>query len=303
MHKASPPEACRKIERPVAGVSRFRGRADAARFSLAHLTLLHCAPPELTEIAARAGFEYVSCRPIAFGLEGEPRYPLASDRGLYRRTKAALQATGVRLLDIELARIHAEVAVRTYLPALECAAELGARHVLTSVWCDDTELVRDRFAELCELAAPLGLTVDLEFVSFAPIATLAQAANLLRACPYPNAGLCVDTLHFDRAGCSVAELDELPAGWLHYAQICDAPAHRPGDDPLARRIAREGRLLFGEGAIDVRGVLAHLPPVPYSIELPNATLLAALGPEEFARRCITSARRYLGESARPGLNA
>jgi sugar phosphate isomerase/epimerase len=303
MHKASEPQARRATAATARHLGHCQARADAAQFSLAHLTLLHCSPPELTEIAARAGFEYVSYRPIAFGLEGEPRHPLASDRGLYKRTKAALRSTGVRLLDIELARIHAEVAVRTYLPALECAAELGGRHVLTSIWCDDMELARDRFSELCELAAPLGLTVDLEFVSFAAVATLTQAARLLRACPYPNAGLCVDTLHFDRAGCSVAELDPLPQQWFHYAQICDAPAHRPGNDEYARRIAREGRLFFREGAIDVRGILAHLPPMPYSIELPNATLLAALGPEEFARRSLTSARRYLAESLQHGLNA
>lgn len=303
MHKGSQPQAHRAVSPRSTDVRPLRARPDAAQFSLAHLTLLQYAPPELTEIAARAGFEYVSYRPIAFGLEGEPRHPLASDRALFKRTKAALQATGVRLLDIELARIHAQVDVRTYLPALESAAELGGRHVLTSVWCDDMQFARDRFAELCELAAPLGLTVDLEFVSFAAIATPAQAARFLRTCPCPNAGLCVDTLHFDRSACPVTELDELPEEWFHYAQICDAPAHRPGDDQHARWIAREARLLLGEGAVDVRGILAHMPPMPYSIELPNAALLAALGPEEFARRMLAGARRYLAEDGRPGLNA
>jgi sugar phosphate isomerase/epimerase len=265
--------------------------------------MLRCSPPELTEIAARAGFEYVSYRLIPFGLEAEPRYPLASNRGLFKRTRAALRSTGVRLLDVELARIHARVDVSTYLPALECAAELGGRHVLTSVWCDDMEFARDRLTELCELAAPLGLTVDLEFVSFASVATPGQAAQLLRACPSPNAGLCVDTLHFDRAGCSAAELDDLPQEWFHYAQICDAPAHRPGINEYDRQIAREGRLFFGEGAIDVRGILTHLPAVPYSIELPHAARLAALGSEEFARRCIASAKEYLAAGTQPGLNA
>ena len=33
-------------------------------FSLAHLTVLGCAPPEMTYIAARAGYDYVSIRPI-----------------------------------------------------------------------------------------------------------------------------------------------------------------------------------------------------------------------------------------------
>lgn len=302
MHKAPEREARRPISsRPARDA--LGSPAPQSRFSLAHLTLLRWSPPELTEIAARAGYEYVSYRLIPFGLEGEPRHPLASDRSLLRRTRAALRATGLRLLDIELARIQADVDVRAYLPSFECAAELGARHVLTSVWCADLAFARDRFAELCELAAPLGLTIDLEFVSFAGVATLAQAVRMLRACPFPNAGLCVDTLHFDRAGTALAELDGLPAAWFHYAQICDAPAHRPGDDEYAREIAREGRLFTGHGAIDVRGILARMPPMPYSIELPNARLLTQLGPEEFARRCLLSARRYLAQGAHRRMNA
>lgn len=297
MHKASDSQACLSISRRPVTRGVLGSPADVPRFSLAHLTLLRCPPPELTEIAARAGYEYVGYRLIPFGLETEPRYPVATDRSLLKHTRAALRATGVRLLDIELARIHADVDVRTYLPAFECAAEMGAQHVLTSVWCADVGFARDRFAELCELAAPLGLTVDLEFVSFAAVATLAQAVHLLRACPYPNAGLCVDTLHFDRAGTPAAELDGLPAAWFHYAQICDAPAHHPGDDDYARHIAREGRLFTGHGAVDVRGILAHIPAVPYSIELPNARLLDQLGAEEFARRCLVSARQYLAEGA------
>src|SRR6185437_4874279 len=102
-------------------------------FSLAHLTLLDCAPPELTEIAARAGFDYVSYRPIGLGLPTEPNYPLATDRALLARTKAALRATGVKLLDIELARIYPGVDVRDYLPALEVAAELRARAVCATL--------------------------------------------------------------------------------------------------------------------------------------------------------------------------
>ena len=41
------------------------------QFSLAHLTLLNCAPPELTEIAARAGYDFVSLRPMGMGNPGD----------------------------------------------------------------------------------------------------------------------------------------------------------------------------------------------------------------------------------------
>ncbi|MDE2447876.1 MAG: hypothetical protein KGO22_02825, partial [Gammaproteobacteria bacterium] len=66
-----------------------------------------------------------------------------------------------------------------------------------------------------------------------------------------------------------------------------------------KRVAREDRFFLGEGGIDVGGILDHLPRIPYSLELPNARLLAALGPVEFARRCLETARRYLSPRAAP----
>ncbi len=69
------------------------------QFSLAHLTILGCTPPEMI-----------------------------------RKTKAALYETDIKLLDIELARILADRDPKTYVPAMEAAAELGTRHVISSAW-------------------------------------------------------------------------------------------------------------------------------------------------------------------------
>ena len=56
-------------------------------------------------MAARAGYDFVSLRPIYMGLPGEPNFSLATNKTLLRETKKALQDTGLGLLDIELARI------------------------------------------------------------------------------------------------------------------------------------------------------------------------------------------------------
>jgi sugar phosphate isomerase/epimerase len=294
-------------KRPVAATRSGHRTAVPAtvplEFSLAHLTMLAISPPELIEIAARAGYDFVSLRPIALGVPNEPQHPLATDPVLRRRTRAALAATGVKLLDIELARLHTEVDVRSYLPAMEVAAELGARHVLSSAWCADRALVQQQFAQLCELARPLGLTVDFEFVTFTDYRGLADAVELLSATQCDNAGICVDTLHFDRSGCRPADLDGLPREWFHYAQICDGPAVYGRSDAALKQVAREGRLYLGEGGIDVAGILSHLPPMPYSIELPNARRLAELGPEEFARRCLMSAKQNLAALRWPAITA
>ena len=93
------------------------------------------------EIAAQAGYDFVSLRTIPMGLPGEASFTLHDNPELFRRTRAALQATGLRLLDIELARILEGVDPRSYLPAMTAAAELGCRHVLSSIWVEDPAVV------------------------------------------------------------------------------------------------------------------------------------------------------------------
>lgn len=281
----------------IFGSGERAARSPQPQFSLAHLTLLEHSPPDLTEIASAAGYDFVSFRAIPLGLPNEHIHALGTDAALFRRTRAALQATGMRVLDIELARIYEGVDVRSYLPAMEAGARLGARHLLTSAWCPDRAFVLERFIELCELAAPLGLTVDFEFVTFASYRTLADAAELVRASKCDNAGICIDTLHFDRSECSVNDLARLPRSWFHYAQICDGPANYALDDNSLRHVAREARLYLGEGGIDVPAILASMPAIPYSIELPNSEQRAELGPTQFARQCLITAKRCLARSA------
>ena len=79
------------------------------QFSLAQLTVMNCAPPDMTYLAARCGYDFVSFRFIPLHTPGEPEY-LPTDTAMLRRTKAALAATGLKMLDLELARF-ASVAV------------------------------------------------------------------------------------------------------------------------------------------------------------------------------------------------
>jgi sugar phosphate isomerase/epimerase len=266
-------------------------------FSLAHLTMLSVPPPQLVETAARAGYRFVSLRPIPVGAPNEPLYPLGTDRALLARTKAALSATGVGLLDIEVARIIKEVTPRSYLQALEAAAELGGRHVLSSAWCDDRPYILDFFSELCALAEPFGLTVDLEFVTWSGVRTLDEAVDIVREARRPNAGIVVDTLHFDRCHAELEKLSSLPREWFHFAQISDAPASYSTEREELIRIGRAERLYLGEGGIDVASILGRLPPVPLSIEIPNVAKLESLGAEQYARLCIETARSFLAASA------
>lgn len=262
-------------------------------FSLAQLTVLECAPPEMTYLAARAGYDFVSFRPIYMGLPGEPNYALAENKKMLRETKTALADTGLKLLDIELARITDSIDPKSYVPAMEVSAELGGRHVLSSIWTDDRNLAIERFAELCELAKPFELTIELEYVPIAGVRDLAGTLDVLHTANQENAGLMLDIHHFHRAGDKVEDLDAVPREWFRYLHLCDAPAEIPTDKEEMTRILREARSYVGEGGIDVASIVNRIPKVPYSIELPNIERVKELGYEEFARRCLQSAKDYL----------
>jgi sugar phosphate isomerase/epimerase len=263
------------------------------QFSLAHLTVLGCTPPEMTYLAARAGYDFVSIRPIYMGLPGEPNYALAENKEMMRQTKTALHETGVKLLDIELARICDDVDPKRYVPAMEVAAELGGRHVLSSIWTNDRNLYIERFAELCELAKPFGLTVELEYVPIASVTNLKGTLDVLRTVNQENAGLMLDIHHFHRAGDKAEDLDAVPREWFRYLHLCDAPAEIPTSKEEMTKILREARLYVGEGGIDIASIVNRIPEIPYSIELPHDKRAQELGYEEHARRCLQSAKNYL----------
>lgn len=268
------------------------------QFSLAYLTVLGCPPDEMIEIAARAGYDFVSLRPIYMGLPGEPNYSLSDNPDLMKKTKKALSDTGVKLLDIELARIYDGLDPKRYLPAMESAAELGGKHVLSSIWTDDRNFAIESFAELCDLAKPLGLTVELEFVPIASVSTLAGVLDVLHTVKRDNAGLMLDMHHFHRSQDKVEDLDAVPREWFRFLHLCDAPAEIPTSKEEMTLILREARLYVGEGGIDVASIVNRIPEIPCSIELPNTKRSKELGYAEFARQCLVTAKEYFAKHPR-----
>jgi len=251
----------------------------------------------VTYIAARAGYDFVSFRPILMGLPDEPNYALAENKAMLRQTKTALAETGLKVHDIELARIYDGVDLKTYVPAMEVAAELGARHVITSVWTPKRSYAIERLAELCDLAKTFGLTVNLEFVTWANVANLREAIDFGRAANRENCGILIDTLHFHRSRVTLDELDVVPREWFHFVHLCDAPKEIPTTTEGLIHTGRAERLYVGEGGIDIAGIVNRLPEMPYSIELPHLERAKEMGYAEHARRCLETAKQYL--SAHP----
>ncbi len=265
------------------------------KYSLAYLTVIGCPPPEMTHIAARAGYDYVSLRLIPMGVSGEAVF-LPEDKAMILRTKAALHETGLSVFDLELARILADTDPREYVPAMEVAAELGAQHVISSAWTsnyDDRKYIVECYGEICDLAAQFGLAVSLEFPTFSRLTDLAAAADVVRSAGRANSGILLDTLYVQFSQLNLAELDSLPPEWFHFMHICDTGPRIPGSKEEMKHVARDERLYLGEGCIDFAAILKKIPVSVFSVELPHTRRVKEYGYEEHARRCLASARGLL----------
>ena len=207
------------------------------KYSLVHLTCISSAPPEFIRTAAAAGYDYVSLRTISMQLPNEiPHY--LTDPVLREETRAASKETGVQINDTENARIYDGVDVREYEPHLAAAAELGIRHILCNIWTDNRAFYTQQFGELCRLAAKYGQDVNVEFVTWASVRDLRQAAQLLREVAQPNVGIVVDALHFHRSRVQLQELEALPREWFHFMHLCDTGKEIPTDPKI---LAHDGR--------------------------------------------------------------
>ena len=266
-------------------------------YSLAYLTVRGCEPAEMAYIASRTGYDYISLRLIPMGIPGEKAY-LPEDREMISRAKSALRETGIKVLDMELARILDDVSPHSYLPAFEAAAELGARHVISSAWTTekrDRAFIVDRYAEICDLAAVFELTVNLEFPTFSRLSNLQEALEIVSAADRTNGGILIDSLYFHYSRISLEELEQIPRGYLNFMHICDTSETIPTSSPDMIQVARDERLYVGEGCIDFGALLSRLPLMPYSIELPNKKRLEEYGFEGHARRCLETAKKVLDD--------
>lgn len=260
-------------------------------YALSYLTVPGVTPPEQTYIAARTGYDYVSYRLFHLGVAGEPDID-PTDPQVIRDTKRALADTGLKCFDIELMRIMRGLDPKDFVPAFEAGAELGAGQVICSAWTDvrnDRKFIVETFAEICDLAAPFGLTVNLEFPAFSRLTTLEEVMEVLERTGRRNQGMLVDTLymHFNKA--PLLALEKVPPEWINFLHICDAEDLAFTREAMIET-ARDARLYPGEGAIDFWAVNYLFPDLPLSIELPHARRIAEFGTEQHARNCLEAAR-------------
>ena len=226
--------------------------------SLAHLTVLSLPPPELVSVAARTGYQAVGARLIAV-TPATPGYPLMNEPAMLRETKARIADTGVRVLDIEFLRLTPQTNVAALEPFLATGAELGARHVLTAPYDPDFSRMSNTLARVCRSGGSYGLSIVLEFFPWTDVNSLSSARRIVEGAHRPNAGILVDTLHFDRSDSTLDELAATPASLLPFVHLCDCPAEKPATLEGLLHNGRAERLPPGEGEIELVGILDAMP--------------------------------------------
>jgi sugar phosphate isomerase/epimerase len=226
------------------------GATQRRELSLASRTLPEAKPEEMLSAAAAADFD-------ACGIWVQPE---RWDRGTTRAVRERLADTGMRVLDVEVLALTPDVPDDRLDRIVAIGAELGARYALAIATEPDPARTSDRFARLCESAAPGGIRVCLEFMRFTSVRTLTDALAVVRAAGHPAGAVLVDMLHLIRSGGDPDDLSSIDPALLPYTQICDAPLWPPNEE-LGTLIdeALNGRLLPGEGGLPVAEILAGLP--------------------------------------------
>jgi sugar phosphate isomerase/epimerase len=180
---------------------------------------------------------------------------------------------------------------------LDVSGAIGASHVklnpdhLNRSW--DLGLWAERFAQLAAMADDVHVRLGLEFLPWTNVPDLPSAVRFIERAAHPNGGLVVDIWHMERSGSRMADLLELPVGYVAGVELNDADREVVGDlysDTIDRR------RYCGEGAFALGSFIRTLRAIGWSgpwgveilsIEHRRAPVGAAL------EKAYLSARRQL----------
>jgi sugar phosphate isomerase/epimerase len=259
---------------------------------LAPTTIPQAGPLDYIEAAAAAGYRHIGLR--LNPSPGLPFYPVVGNGALIGEMKARLAGAGLRVLDVYSFYLQGDTDVTAFKPAIELAAEFGAKYLVTMGADADWSRQRDNFIRICEIAAGCDLTCIVEPAVIRPLANVAQTQRLIRESGCANVAICVDPLNFSRAGDRAADLKGIDRKLLPYAQICDGLIGPDEPNPaLLGRMSPNQRTLLGQGNVPLADILDALPPaLPLSIELPPPSG-REVGAAEWAKIVLEDAQSYL----------
>lgn len=216
------------------------------------------SPVQLVECAARARFD----------MGGMWIEPSDWTDATTRDVKHALDATGLPLVDVEVVWIKPGPADPDHDRIVDIGMELGARNVLCVSSDPDRGATTAKLARLAERAGG-DIRINLEFGLFTQVRSLAAAQAILADIAHPAMAVLFDALHWTRSGGAPGDMASVPAEWISYIQLCDAPmpGADPADDAAILTEAIDGRMAMGTGGLPLDAMAAVLPAgLPIAIE-------------------------------------
>jgi sugar phosphate isomerase/epimerase len=271
---------------------------DGRELAMAVLSLRGRPAEAIVHAAASAGFDSVTLR-LVEPKDGDHGHLIYNTLARHR-LRQLMDDVGVGLLDVEVVRLRPGVRLDLLLPALDAAAELGSRHVLTVCEDPDEERFGAAFVAFATACSQRGMRAVLEFMRFSECRSFEQAMRLVmraRMDGADTAGVLVDPLHLARSGGTPQQVSiwasEFPETFP-YVQLCDAPLRPPhGGVAEIRDEAVYRRQLPGDGALPLGALLAALPAgIPVCVETPVPEL-ASHSDEERATAAFAATGRLL----------
>ena len=112
-----------------------------------------------------------------------------------KETLARMRDTGVTVRDIEFLLLDGSDQREAWLRMMEAGQALGASSLTVAAADPDSGRLVHTLARMTEDGRGFGITPTLEAISYQPVASIAQAADIARQ---SGCRIVVDTLHFNR---------------------------------------------------------------------------------------------------------
>lgn len=248
------------------------------------------APLDVLAAAAEASFGAAGLR-ISGRNPGDPWPGPGADGDGFEQLRAQAEALSVRVSSISGYYISEKTNLSHLLSNVEAARRLGAPLISQGCFEPDLARVGELLRDYARTAADAGVRIALEFMPMSTLKSIADTQRVIADSGGRNVGLLIDSLHLARSGAGVADVRALDPECIYLTQLCDAPAVRSPATTLFDE-AMAGRMYLGDGGLDLRGLVAALPP-DAEIELETPVVAdAALPPAERARRAAKKAEAF-----------
>lgn len=260
--------------------------------SLAHLSNVHSTPVELLHAAGEAGFSSISIR-LAPIIPDDPNYPIDTE-DQQAAVRQAIADTGVQLLFMEFLWLSDKPAdVDAWRRVLDAGTAVGASRLMVGGMVPEVDVVAERLAQICEIAAGYKVEVDLEPIPAAPIGSVAASAEIIRKSGAANAHLLLDALHFRRGG---SKLEDVKAArdLIQVFHLCDAPLDGPTTPEKMGEEASFHRLLPGDGELEIWPLIDLLnDDCLIGVEVPMDTMYPKLSVAQRLTKLSEASRKFL----------